>query len=157
MGEALAGAVATGGGKGAGVPGNVGVVGTNAEGFSEFSESQGEASTPGKCCKLAIPLHEAGQAPGGARVGAAAFRAPRDRQCPCDGVRGARLGMLQARGRANLGRWIGRPSTYDLNMRERIEGRITMKGAPSGSGAGTMNAPFSSFFMSVRSPLESVE
>jgi hypothetical protein len=40
-------------------------------------------------------------------------------------------------------------SLYDLKMRDRIEGRMMMKGEPSGPRAGIMKAPLSSFFVSV--------
>jgi hypothetical protein len=70
-------------------------------------------------------------------------------------LEGRRLGMARARRRVKPARSV--LSAYDLNMRERIAGRMMIKGAPSGPAAGMMNAPFSSFFVSVRSPLESVE
>ena len=78
------------------------------------------------------------------------------RDADCRGAGGEAIGHAASGASREPGE-IGCLSAYDLNMRERIAGRMMMKGAPSGSGAGMMNAHFSSFFVSVRSPLESVE
>ena len=51
----------------------------------------------------------------------------------------------------------GAYSSYDLKRRCRIDGRKMTKGDPSASGAGTTKAPLSSFFVTVRSPSESIE